>query len=182
MKVFRILLAFAALEFTGVYGVGAEIVGQEKALPRFHEVAPGLYRGGQPKREGFDLLKQRGVKTIINLREERDERELVVGLGLKYVYIPLDAWDRVAANDIRTFLDTVSDPANQPVFVHCRRGADRTGFMIGLYRIARQGWSAKQAYDEARAIGMRWWYRGLKRQLHEFAAKHAAAPPSTLGK
>jgi tyrosine-protein phosphatase SIW14 len=182
MRLCRVLPVLAAFGFSGIAGVCADIPRQEKALPRFHEVAPGLYRGGQPKREGFDLLKQRGVKTIINLREERDERELVEGLGLKYVYIPLDARDQVSTDDITTFLATVSDPAHQPVFVHCRRGADRTGFMIGLYRIARQGWTAEQAYDEARAIGMRWWYRGLKRQLYEFAAKRADPTPSTAGR
>jgi protein tyrosine/serine phosphatase len=147
----------------------------EKMIDRFQEVAPGLYRGGQPTRAGFEALKQRGVRTIINLREEHDERELIEGLGLKYVYIPLDAWDPVSDRSIKDFFDAVNEPANQPVFVHCRRGADRTGFMIGLYRIAQQGWSAKQAYHEARELGMRWWYRGLKNQLFAFDEQRAGA-------
>ena len=181
MKISRCLLAFTALGFLGVRGVCEDTAQPEKVLPRFHEVAPGIYRGGQPTRVGFDLLKQRGVRTIINLRREKDEKELVEGLGLKYVYIPLDTRDEVSANAIKTFLTTVSDPASQPVFVHCHRGADRTGLMVGLYRIAQQGWSAQQAYDEARGVGMRWWYRGLKRQLYEFAEKTTSLQPSTSG-
>ena len=71
-------------------------------------------------------------------------------------------------NTLQTFLDALTDPARQPVYVHCQRGADRTGFMVGVYRVEKEGWSAKRAYSEARDIGMRWWYRGLKRQLYEY--------------
>ena len=144
------------------------------AIPRFQQVTPELFRGGQPVPESFGFLKWRGIKTVINLREEHDERELVEKLGMNYVYIPLDAWDRVPDLAIRRFFNVVNDPENQPVFVHCRRGADRTGFMIGLYRIAEQGWSAQQAYREARALGLRWWYRGLKHQLYDFAERSTA--------
>jgi protein-tyrosine phosphatase len=59
------------------------------------------------------------------------------------------------------------------VFVHCKRGADRTGAFIGLYRVVRQGWNVEQAYEEARAIGMRWWYPAVKDELKELA--HALA-------
>jgi hypothetical protein len=41
---------------------------------------------------------------------------------------------------------------------------------VGFYRIAKHGWDAARAYEEAREIGMRSWYKGLRRQLLEFAA------------
>lgn len=151
-------------------------------LPRFHQVAPGIFRGGQPRPGGFELLKQRGIKTIVNLRQEHDERKQVEALGFHYVYLPMDARDEISPGSIQTFLDTVNDPAHQPVFVHCRRGADRTGFMVGLYRIAKQGWSAEKAYQEARELGMRWWYRGLKRQISEFADKVHSDGHADIGK
>jgi len=182
MKLPAWLLVLSVLAVSAPSGMCQEARQTVKALPRFYEVAPGVYRGGQPTREGFILLKERGIRTVINLREGRNERGLVEGLGMKYVYIPVDPWRRVPASAIQTFLATVSDPANHPVFVHCRRGADRTGFMIGAYRIAHQGWSAKQAYAEARALGMRWWFRGLKRQLREFAEQNAALRPSPAGR
>ncbi len=169
------LFALTAVALLGAQGICEEAPRLEKEVPRFREVNPQLYRGGQPTRAGFRLLKQKGIKTVINLHRGRDEQELVEGLGLKYVYIPLSAWDRVSGQDIEKYFSVVDDPANQPVFVHCRRGADRTGFMIGLYRIARQGWSAEQAYREAREIGMHWWYRGLRNQLFEFTEEIAGA-------
>lgn len=162
-------LALALLLMAAGGAFGEDIQNAPHNVPRFHQVAPGIYRGGQPKAEGFEWLKRQGVKTIINLRMEHDERREIEALGLNYVYIPMDARDEVPMSTLRMFLDTLSDPDRQPVFVHCQRGADRTGFMVGVYRVAREGWSAKKAYSEARDIGMRWWYRGLKRQLYEYA-------------
>ena len=142
-----------------------------RSVPRFHRVAPGIYRGGQPEPEGFKWLKQQGIKTIINLRREHDEREEIEALGLNYVYLPMDAREEVPMSTLHAFLSTLTNPALQPVFIHCRRGADRTGFMVAIYRVAEEGWSAKRAYSEARDNGLRWWYRGLKRQLYEYAEK-----------
>ena len=163
-----LLFAAHALALTGV-----DSPAPGNAIPRFQQVAPGLYRGGQPTPEGFEFLKSQRIRTIVNLREESDERQVVERLGMKYIYIPLDAWDRVPDHALQTFFDAVKNPANHPVFVHCRRGADRTGLMVGFYRIGVQGWGADRAYDEARKNGMRLWYRGLKKQLFEFAARMA---------
>jgi protein tyrosine/serine phosphatase len=144
-----------------------------QAIPRFGQVAEGFYRGGQPSRQGFEYLKQLGVKTIINLRAENQEAEEVESLGFHYVRIPMRAWERVPGSKIQVFFQVLRDRDSYPVFVHCERGADRTGFMVGLYRIAFQDWSADRAYQEARAHGMRWLYLSLKHQLYEFADRRA---------
>jgi hypothetical protein len=54
------------------------------------------------------------------------------------------------------------------------RGADRTGALAGFYRIAVQGWDPKRAYDEARDIGMRWWFPKIKKQINKFNVQSAA--------
>ena len=46
------------------------------------------------------------------------------------------------------FLQVVNDPANQPVFVHCKGGRHRTGAMTATYRMTREGWTAEQAVAE----------------------------------
>jgi hypothetical protein len=40
---------------------------------------------------------------------------------------------------------------------------------VGLYRVLRQGWDLERAYNEAREIGMRWWYPAVKGELEELA-------------
>ena len=179
---FLFLLALPLAAFAweqSAIGAGKD---SQAAIPRFQAVVPGLYRSGQPTPAGFRFLKWRGIKTVINLREEQDEWELVEKLGMKYVHIPLNAWDPVSDDAIRTFFRAVNDPANQPVLVHCQRGTERTGIMVGFYRIAIEGWDGPRAYKEARAIGMRWWYRGLKKQLLGFAERRALARDWSAGK
>lgn len=168
-----LLLVLIALSWA-VRAQRAHEVPNSQAIPRFDQVAEGFYRGGQPRRQGYEYLKQLGVKTVINLRAENQEAEEVKSLGLHYVHIPMSPRERVPESKIQMFFQVLRDRDNYPVFVHCERGADRTGFMVGLYRIAFQNWSADCAYQEARAHGMRWWYLSLKHQLYEFADRRAA--------
>ena len=41
-----------------------------------------------------------------------------------------------------------ADPANWPVYVHCKGGRHRTGALLAVYRITRDGWTADQAFEE----------------------------------
>jgi protein tyrosine/serine phosphatase len=141
-------------------------------------VNDGFYRGGQPEGlPGFMFLKEQGIKTIINLRQENDEEPMVKQLGMTYIHIPMSVhiWSKIPESAIAKYFEVLGNPDNYPIFVHCRRGADRTGAMVGFYRIAAQGWDGKKAHSEARQIGMRWWYTGLKKQLHEFKPPREAA-------
>jgi len=140
-------------------------------------MADGVFRGGQPDKKGFAFLKQQGVKTIINLRMENDEEAIVKQLGMNYIQIAIDdpkPWSKIPDQAIAKYFEVLNDPANYPVFFHCRRGADRTGALAALYRIAKQGWDARKAYDEARDIGLRWWYSAIKDQVFEFQPLPAA--------
>ena len=151
----------------------------QRLIPRFLQVDDRLFRGGQPDRKGLEALSALGVHTIVNLRAEHDERHLVEQLGLKYVHIPIGPSPfgvaiRFPESALRKFFDVVDDPGSGRVFVHCLRGADRTGVLVGAYRITRERWDADAAYREARQIGMRWWYRGFRAQLYELAAPEGA--------
>ena len=153
-------------------------------IPRFQQVTPNLYRGGQPGREGFADLKRKGIQTIVNLRVEDDERQTVEGLGMKYIHIPVTLNAFTSANmplaSIEAFFKVLADPSTGPVFVHCERGADRTGAMVSFVRIAALGWDARRAYQEARDIGMRWWLSGLKEQILSFNGTALASQARTL--
>lgn len=139
-------------------------------------IAEGLYRGGQPAKTGFEYLKQKGIKTIINLRIENDEAPIVRALGMNYVQIPMEVkpWSKIPDAAIQKYFEIVNNPGNYPIFFHCKRGADRTGALAGFYRIAVQGWDGKKAYVEARQAGMRWWYPAVKDQLYNFRSSMPA--------
>jgi len=125
------------------------------------EVAPGLWRGSQPSTGTIAWLKQRGIRTVINLRQFRfrEERELVTAAGMQYEHIPLDASDAPSEENVRRFLSLVTDPARRPIYVHCAHGVDRTGAMVAVYRMEIEGWSNAAAYEEMKVFGAHrlWW-------------------------
>ena len=140
-------------------------------LPNFHPVNSQLYRGAQPKPAGLGKLKAMGVRTIVNLRGEDDhtraEGEEARTLGLAYYNISLPEFSRPKDEEVQRVLDIIDAPENQPVFVHCRRGEDRTGTIIACYRIMH-GWNAAEAKKEAKTRGMNWTQIGMRSYIDDF--------------
>ena len=127
-------------------------------LPNLHLVNMMLFRGAQPQPEGLKKLAEMRVRTIINLRGASDttynEGKAAQALGLQYFNLPLPPLSRPNIEEINKVLAIMHDPTNMPVFVHCKRGDDRTGVIVACYRIAYEGWSDDQALAEARKVGM----------------------------
>ncbi len=126
-------------------------------LPNFGEVAPNLFRGGQPGVDGLESLKKMGVSIVIDMRSgpNDNEKRAVTKLGMKYVSIP---WHCPFPSDetFARFLKVVDDNRDKKVFVHCRLGDDRTGMAVAAYRMADEGWSADRALDEMERFGFDW--------------------------
>lgn len=120
-------------------------------LSNFARVSDSLYRGAQPDATGFRTLKSLGIKTVVNLRSAHSDRPLLAGLGMGYVEIPSHAWSP-KTEVVAEVLAIARDPANQPVFVHCQHGADRTGYTVASYRIVEQAWDKPSALAELRTF------------------------------
>ena len=127
---------------------------QVQGLPNLYRVSADLYRGAQPKAEGLKELKKLGIRTVVDLRESSGNQARLAELGLVYKRIPMTAFF-VKDDDVVRFLQIVGDPGNTPIFVHCQRGADRTGLMCAVYRIAIQGWTKDEAIAEMTQGGFR---------------------------
>jgi tyrosine-protein phosphatase SIW14 len=155
-------------------------------VPNFHQVNERLYRGGQPTPGSLKRLAELGIKTVINIRtgEEKveTEEEEARAAGLQYFSLPLKQLRRPKEEQMARIMAVINDPANQPVFVHCRRGSDRTGTVIASYRIMNDGWTAKRAQKEADKLGMRWWEFGMKDYLRDLEKKQAKNVAANVSK
>jgi protein tyrosine phosphatase (PTP) superfamily phosphohydrolase (DUF442 family) len=121
-------------------------------LPNLHKVNDGLYRGAQPTAEGIKELEKLGVKTIVCLRDNHSDKELIGDAKITYEQIPMKTWD-IEKDDVVRFLQIATDKSRQPVFVHCQHGSDRTGTMCAAYRVVVEGWTKQQAIDEMKDGG-----------------------------
>lgn len=120
---------------------------EKQGLGNFYRVCDDLYRGEQPSAEGIAQLKKMGIKTIVDLRDSHSDQDIIGNTQIRCEYIPMLAWSP-KQEDVVKFLKIATDKQKTPVFVHCKRGADRTGFMCAAYRIAVCGWSKEAAIDE----------------------------------
>lgn len=138
-----------------------------KAKPDVHtqnftQVDDRLYRGGQPTEADMKALVKGGVKTDISLQnpfvgKEKQavaaEKAMAAEVGLKFInlVVPFDA--PPTEEMVKTFFETVTDPKLAPVYIHCFHGRDRTGAMVGSYRVQFSGLSNEEAFAEMKTFG-----------------------------
>lgn len=156
-----------------------------RCIPHLRHVTGPVYRGGYPGRQGVQALARLGVKSILNLDgefsgEEPDrlakERVWAEQLGIRLKWMPFHPAIYPTDEDLESAVEYVSDPANQPVFVHCDHGCDRTGLVIAAYRIKVDGWSPEKAWREMIREGFHFWHRlNWRRQFFDCANRLSKA-------
>lgn len=141
-------------------------------LPNFAAVAPNIYRGAAPTEGGLRQLQARGIHTVIDLRispkQVAKEKAFAESLGLTWLNIPMGS-DPPTSRQVATFLSTLKRAPTEPVFVHCQHGADRTGCMIGIWRVTQQGWSYPQTYKEMRHYGFKPFLKKMAKSVEQKA-------------
>jgi uncharacterized protein (TIGR01244 family) len=142
-------------------------------IPSYKVIAPGIVAAGQPAPEVLPKLGAMGFKTVLNLRMPNEggpanEREVVLGQGLRYVSVPMTAASFTLA-DVEAVEKVIGDPAARPILFHCAASI-RVGATWAAI-LARQG----KSLDEALAGGHE---AGLKSGPMEDAVKRLLAAPS----
>ena len=139
-------------------------------LSNFGYVTDTLYRGAQPSAAGFETLRHIGVSIIVNFREEsaetaREKRQ-VESMGMRYAGIPWSGRHAPTDSQVIEFLDLVRSNPQAKIFVHCERGADRTGTMIAAYRIAVEHKPVTEAVSEMHQFHYaHFWLPGLEKYV-----------------
>jgi protein tyrosine/serine phosphatase len=116
----------------------------------FGQMDERYYRGGQPLPEDYQALKDLGVNTVVDLRNDPTdyEKAAVEALGMKYVNIPMSGWKWAKDKQVEEFMALMNDPATGVVYAHCKAGKHRTGLTGAIYRFEKYGWDYDKAYEE----------------------------------
>jgi protein tyrosine/serine phosphatase len=120
----------------------------------FHEVIPGqVYRAGQPSTSFLEYAtREYHLRSVLKLNRSkestwsRDEEETCRRLGVKLIYIPIGVTELPPRQDMLAVLNAI-ETMPTPVMIHCKNGADRTGFASILCAM-RAGESLDQAWGE----------------------------------
>lgn len=109
-----------------------------------HWIDAKMVRTNQPSPRQLAWWKKQGVRTVINLRGERDEayfyleRDACERLGLTLVDAPLDSRDAPTADRVAK-AKLLFESIEYPALMHCKSGADRAGLMAAMYRYFHLG-------------------------------------------
>lgn len=139
-------------------------------LENVGRVAPDIFRGSQPAKNGYATLKKMGIRTVINLRTSMSEKKQVEAAGMRSIEIPLGTFNNGDREKVDRVVALLADPAIRPVFVHCRQGRDRTGIVVAAYRMKMQGWPIASAEAEMDSFHFNDVWINLRSFLHRYAA------------
>lgn len=120
-----------------------------------------VYRGSQPYTSGqWDFLRNLGVRTVLKLNYDSEGLDVAPGMALFKCAMPPrdwpDALGRPDPVDVGRAVDILGDLELYPTYVHCLHGHDRTGLVIGEWRVKYCQWPPEQAYQEMKEYGFHW--------------------------
>ncbi len=123
----------------------------------FRPVDDTLATAGLPTETQLKSVADSGFEVVINLAVDNnppyslaDEAEIVRGLGLVYLHIPVD-FKAPTMTDLLQFCDAMDANVGRRKFVHCAANK-RVSVFIGLYRVIRLGWKPEAAFDLVRSL------------------------------
>lgn len=97
-------------------------------------ISDRIATSGQPTAIQLRWIADAGYRTVINLLPSDSENslpgeaELVAGLGMDYIHIPVDFKGPQEA-DYQRFVEAMRDSGQEPVWVHCAANARVSAFM-----------------------------------------------------
>lgn len=133
--------------------VSAMSMSASAAIPeKFLEVSPGIFRSAQPGKEDLKDLKALGIKTILNLNNDKEtmaiEKKAARLAGIDLIEHPMSGFWSPDDAQVEESLAVLQDESKYPILVHCKHGEDRTGLIIGLHRVFAEKWTPEDAYQE----------------------------------
>ena len=126
----------------------ARLTGLERlrfTVENLGEVEPGLlYRSANPGRKLLEFLAKRvGLKYVINLRSSTDPENaaFMESIGGRIFSLPMSASRPPKPAQVLELIriTQLARREGASILVHCMAGADRTGMMVGAWRMLFQG-------------------------------------------
>ncbi len=108
-----------------------------------HRIAPGVYRSAQPGPRHIARFARLGIKTIVNLRGERNcgsyrlEVEACRRHGIKLVNFQLRSRQAPPVEVIHE-AHKLFNEIEYPILFHCKSGADRAGLMSAFFMCMKE--------------------------------------------
>jgi protein tyrosine phosphatase (PTP) superfamily phosphohydrolase (DUF442 family) len=127
-----------------------------EGIYNFLRLSDRLATSGQPTEKQFQEIGLAGFEVVINLGLTgtdyalEDEADLVRGLGMKYIHIPI-IWENPTLDNFDEFTSMMDLHQGNKVFIHCAANM-RVSVFMALYRVLHLGWDRERAMEDVRKI------------------------------
>lgn len=128
-------------------------------IPNFHKVTDFVYRGGQPDQQGWQSLKDMGIKRVIKLDTRCENPD--DNLDFEVLDYSMDWLEQILGPTVVKVENATKAIGATPTFVHCLHGQDRTGLVVACWRVWVMGWTKAEAQAEMLDLGFHKWLVGL---------------------
>jgi protein tyrosine phosphatase (PTP) superfamily phosphohydrolase (DUF442 family) len=129
---------------------------QAPGLRRFASIAPSVAGGSAPSVEGLDWLKEKGYRTLLDLRKgaEVDPNfvDAVNDRGMVYISLPIMA-TRLDSNRLARFDDLISRAENRPLFF-CDTDGTRAALAWYIHQRVIAQEDPQSAQSKAEELGL----------------------------
>ncbi len=137
---------------------------QNTSLQNLYKVDDNLFRSEQPTKIGMKELQELGVKTILNVRNLRNDICEAKSTDLILKRKRINTWT-INYDEVVSALKIIQE-SPKPVLIHCKHGSDRTGCIVAAYRISFQNWTKEDAINEFKSGGYGFHEDAFKNVLH----------------
>jgi uncharacterized protein (TIGR01244 family) len=158
MKKAVLLLVIAVLAVSVVYAQSKVTKKSVEGVTNFAEVESTVACAGAATPASMAEVKKMGYKAVFNLRlpneqgaDIENEAAAAKAAGINFIHLPFNgAMPDPAVVD--NFLKAISQPGNQPAFIHCASG-NRAATVWYIKRVLLDKWDNDQAMAEASQLG-----------------------------
>jgi protein-tyrosine phosphatase len=124
-------------------------------VKHLHAVDTRVWRSSAPSRDAYAAVAGRGVRTVIDLRAERDLRDdssHLAAHSVELVRLPIRDGQTPTPTQVETALSVIRS-SEGIVLVHCGAGVGRTGTIAAAYLVDTGAATPRQAVSRNLAVG-----------------------------
>jgi protein tyrosine phosphatase (PTP) superfamily phosphohydrolase (DUF442 family) len=135
-------------------------------LPNAHQVTEKVIAGAQPEgEEGFERLRQLGVKTIISVDGAAPDLEAAKKRGMRYVHLPIE-YSGVTEEQGKAIAKAIGELPG-PIYLHCHHGMHRSAAAVAVACVMNGSLPADRSESVLKTFGTGANYKGLWKAAKE---------------